>query len=528
MDILQLWKSYEKGADPDAILPLYQQCPLHAKARDYGDLNLLQIACQNAHPEAVVWLLEQGLKPNQVSGYGDLPLYQVATKGGSFGYVPRKGDVYRTTLALLDAGANALRRDDYGKYCFHHAAQNGNVEFLRAMAERGVRLSKTDREGNTALHLIAESYYNPLEALERVKQEIEEKRNEASLPVKLRSPVSMEELEQRKSTIEQEMEDLFQCAVVLLDTGVDPEAENDMLCTAHTLAVRAGAKKLAALLDGSYTPEEESSPEGQKKVAAGGMTLHQAVRKDDAEAVRALVDMGADVNEICEQEGFTGLSPLAVACQTCNVPMAALLLELGADPSLKNEEGEPPVVALFGQQILLHGPKNLYQDRLAEQLVELLARYGFDPDSSANDQGDCLLGIACSFTNGRGVGRDSVIHMVVEAAIGLGADVDRKNDAGQTPLMLSCAGDFQTMEEVQMALLEAGADVTLRDVQGNTVLHYIACKDSRRDAVAMAEQVLDFGEPDANAVNLAGKTAMDYAVERDNTPLVKLLLPYME
>ena len=35
-------------------------------------------------------------------------------------------------------------------------------------------------------------------------------------------------------------------------------------------------------------------------------------------------------------------------------------------------------------------------------------------------------------------------------------------------------------------------------------------------------------EPDANAVNLSGKTAMDYAVERDNTPLVKLLLPYME
>lgn len=44
----------------------------------------------------------------------------------------------------------------------------------------------------------------------------------------------------------------------------------------------------------------------------------------------------------------------------------------------------------------------------------------------------------------------------------------------------------------------------------------------------MTELILDFGEPDANAVNLAGKTAMDYAMEQDNTPLVKLLLPYME
>ena len=79
-----------------------------------------------------------------------------------------------------------------------------------------------------------------------------------------------------------------------------------------------------------------------------------------------------------------------------------------------------------------------------------------------------------------------------------------------------------------MALLEAGADVTLRDVQGYTALHYAACQEALHDAVAMTELMLDFGEPDANAVNLSGKTAMDYAVERDNTPLVKLLLPYME
>lgn len=177
---------------------------------------------------------------------------------------------------------------------------------------------------------------------------------------------------------------------------------------------------------------------------------------------------------------------------------------------------------------MLHPPRNLYRDRLAEQLVDLLARFGFDVDSSLSDQGDCLLGLACCAQNGRGSGRDSVICMVVEAAIRLGADVNRKNDAGQTPLMLSCTGEFGTMEAVQTALLEAGADVTLRDAQGNTALHYAASLASRRDATAMAELILDFGEPDVSAVNLSGKTAMDYAVERDNTQLVKLLLAHME
>ena len=528
MDIMQIWRAYQKNADPETIFPMYQECALNEKAKGYGDVNLLHIASQNAHPEAVVWLLEQGLEPNKASGYGELPLFLLARKAFSCGYLPRKGDIYRTAQALLDAGGSVLRRDSDGRFCYHHAAQAGNEEFLRALAERGVRLNKADQEGNTGLHLTAQACYNPLEALERVNEEIEEKHREDSLPVKQRSPISMEELEQRKKGIEGELEDLFRCAVVLMDAGVDPEAENSMLETAHTLAVRAGAKKLAALLDGSYSPDEEDSPEGREKIAAGGMTLHQAVRKSDEAAVRALVGMGEDLNAISEQETFEGLSPLAVACQTCDIPMASLLLELGADPSQKNGAGEQPIVALFSPQIMLHRPRNLYRDRLAEQLVALLVQYGFDLDSSLNDQGDCLLGLACASPNGKGSGRDSVINMVVEEAIRLGADVNRKNDAGQTPLMLSCASDFRTMEEVQTALLEAGADVALRDVEGNTVLHYVASQASRRDAVAMIELILDFGEPDANAVNLSGKTAMDYAVERDNTPLVKLLLPYME
>ena len=201
MDILQVWSAYQKDADPETIFPMYKECPLDAKSSGYGDVNLLHIASQNAHPEAVAWLLEQGLKPNDASGYGDLPLFLLAKKGFSCGYIPREGDIYRTALALLDAGGSVLRRDSSGMFCYHYAAQEGNEEFLRALAERGVKLNKTDRDGNTGLHLIAEACYNPLESLERVNREIEEKRNEESLLPKRRSPISMEELEQRKKRL---------------------------------------------------------------------------------------------------------------------------------------------------------------------------------------------------------------------------------------------------------------------------------------------------------------------------------------
>ena len=128
MDIMELWSSYRKGADPEEIFSLYQECPLHEKAEGYGDVNLLHIASQNAHPEA----------------------------------------------------------------------------------------------------------------------------------------------------------------------------ENDMLETAYKLAMRAGAKKISALLNGTYSPDEEQSPEAQAKIATGGITLHQACCQNQSEVVEALLTGGrGGINYFC-------------------------------------------------------------------------------------------------------------------------------------------------------------------------------------------------------------------------------------
>lgn len=517
MDIMQIWNAYRKDADPETIFPMYQQCALNATVSGYGDADLLYIASRNAHPEAVGWLLEQGLKPDQASGYGALPLFLLAQKSFSCNYVPRQGDIYRCALALLDAGASTSRRDSYGKLCYHVAAEAGNVEFLRALVERGVRLNRTDENGNTGLHLIVEACRNPLGDLEAVDREIKEKRNEASLPVKQRSPISMEELERRKRAVEETLEDLFRCAVILMDAGVDPEAENDMLETAHKLATRAGAKKIAALLDGSLSPEEEATAQGREKIAAGGMTLHQAVRHNDEEAVRTLVGMGEDINAISEEETFVGLSPLAVACQTCNIPMTSLLLELGAAPSLKNSAGEPPVAALFGPQVKLHGPKNLYRDRLAEQLVALLVQHGFDLDGSLNDQGDCLLGLACASQDVRGSGTNSVAHMVVEALLRTGqTDIDAPNDEGETPLLLACRNQNAYLVEI---LLKAGADPNRKLLDGFSPLHYAASEGN--DAIARA---LLQGGADGNLRNMDGETPLILAAREGHNDMTALLL----
>ena len=195
------------------------------------------------------------------------------------------------------------------------------------------------------------------------------------------------------------------------------------------------------------------------------------------------------------------------------------MLGLGADPSVKNSEGEPAIAALFSQQIMIHAPKKLYEDRLAEQLVDLLVRYGFDPNDSVNDQGDCLLGLACSSLYGRGDGRNSVIDMVVEEAIRQGADVDRKNNMGQTPLMLACAGDFRTMEEVETALLEAGADASIADNQSRTALH-MASQAGNKDIIRL---LCDNGV-DVNGSDQQGKTPLLLAAREGQNDMVAFLI----
>lgn len=53
MDIMEIWKSYQKNADPETILPMYYECDLDERDDGYGDVSLLHIASQSAHSEAV-------------------------------------------------------------------------------------------------------------------------------------------------------------------------------------------------------------------------------------------------------------------------------------------------------------------------------------------------------------------------------------------------------------------------------------------------------------------------------------------
>ena len=104
----------------------------------------------------------------------------------------------------------------------------------------------------------------------------------------------------------------------------------------------------------------------------------------------------------------------------------------------------------------------------------------------------------------------------VEKLLKDGADVNQKNDAGQTALMVAAdSGDKEMVDD----LLAAGADVKAADAEGVRSLHFAAHKGR----TSIVELLLSKGA-EVNAQHNDGLTALMLASENGHLDCVKLLL----
>ncbi len=80
----------------------------------------------------------------------------------------------------------------------------------------------------------------------------------------------------------------------------------------------------------------------------GGLTaLHLAVREGQTEAVRALLDAKADINQVTPADKT---SPLLLATINGHYDLAKLLLERGADPNVASDAGATPLYAVINKE----------------------------------------------------------------------------------------------------------------------------------------------------------------------------------
>ena len=236
----------------------------------------------------------------------------------------------------------------------------------------------------------------------------------------------------------------------------------------------------------------------------GATALHWAAHWNGGEAASRLIAAGADVDAVND----LGVPPLWIALDGANVDVALRLIEAGADPNTRLPTGE--TVLMTAAQ---HG--------LGTLVARLLER-GADARLTEHERGQSALMWAAAG------GHADVARRLVES----GGGVRARTTGRFTALLFAArAGDLETVQ----LLLEAGADLEARAIDGSTPL-LVASRST--DALAgidwriipyasgHAETALYLLErgADVTAADRLGRTALHAAVETNRPRLAAALI----
>ncbi|MDX1395254.1 MAG: ankyrin repeat domain-containing protein [Gemmatimonadota bacterium] len=315
--------------------------------------------------EAVRELLRSGADVNAAQGDGMTALHWAA----------RRGDVELADM-LLFAGANVEAVTRIGQYTpLHLGARAGNAQLVTRLLEEGADpAAVTSKSGATALHLAASSGdVTAITAL--LDHGADPDAREAEWG---QTPLTFAAAANRAAAIR-----------VLLERGADPGLTSDVIdlqemqrldrlaqtrqnevlkafrgdderaaTSAELQAAVAAGREI--YLDPPPPPDEDDEEEedeeddfqalfGPPIQKTGGLTpLLHAVRQGHLEAAVALLDGGADIDQVSAADGT---SPLLMAAINGQFDLAAVLVERGADPNIASSlNGVTPLWATVNSE----------------------------------------------------------------------------------------------------------------------------------------------------------------------------------
>ena len=348
----------------------------------------------------------------------------------------RRGDL-AAVRALLAEGEDASAAHGDGMSALHWAAERGDAELAVALTQAGAAVASATRIGQyTPLHLAGAAGHAEVVALLLAAGADPAASTSTSgvTPLHLAAaagsvpaitalldhgaaPDAREKAWGQTPLIFAAARDRVDGIRALLERGADPGLASktvDLVADARLAAAarRRQSSVLAALSEGGAKPTasqvqaavlaarelylsgevpEDGPEDGESRVrlpsveAKGGLTaLLHAVRQGYAAAATALLDGGADINQVSESDGT---SPLLMAAINGHFDLALQLIERGADPDIASRaNGVTPLWATVNAewqprtrfpQPQEHG----FQQATYLEVMEALLESGADPNA---------------------------------------------------------------------------------------------------------------------------------------------------
>ena len=377
-----------------------------ATAANAFDVTPLSLAAVNGSAEMIATLLATGADPNATMAGSETVLLTAARTG--------RTDAVRTLVAH---GADVNAAQAAGQTALMWAAAEAHVETMQALIDAGAAVG--------ARTLVPE---NPL----RTGLEGPAPHGFTALLFAVRAGH-------------------IDAARVLIEAGADPnETLPDGMNTVTLAATNAHWELAVSLVDRGADPNGAGQGWGALHATTwvrmpnfgfnppGPVTTGTM---DSLTFARELVARGADVDLRMTAEprnGYRnalnrlGATPLLMAARLADAPLMRVLLELGADPTIPNEDGTTLLMVASG--VGIHSPgEDPGTEAEARACVELALALGGDPNA-VNDIGETALHGAAYR------GANSIVELLVEH----GADTFNVETAsGWTPLRIA-QGVFRT------------------------------------------------------------------------------------
>lgn len=467
-------------------------------------------------PEIVQALVAAGANVNETDGDGQTALMFAADSSAD----PRL-EIMRV---LIGAGANVNAADVRGRTPLLH--MNDYLEpvpsLFRALIRAGANVNAADKVGLTPLMLVAK--WNSAEVIQLV--------------LKAGASISAKD-KAGKTALLYATSEGYDVAPAVIKTLVAAGANvNDVDESGQTplmyAAGRASLETVKTLLEaGAVIDAKDKKGQTPLKLAVVGYDNPRlrATREAASDVVSVLIAAKANVNDVDEN----GQTPLMLAAKTGYLRTVQALLAAGAAVDAQD---------YLGQTALMYGTAEYFS---SPEVAKALLAAGANVNT-VNKSGETSLMLAAPRPSIKTIqtlleggakasinakdedGLTALMHAtwgdrdsrpeIIQALLAAGAQVNTTGKAGQTPLMLAAERD--SLEMIHL-LLAAGAKTSIngQDKKGWTPLMHAL--DGREDFLVERIKLLLASGADVSIKNNQGETALMIARKAGRQIIIKLL-----